>query len=142
MSRVDFYLLKQTDPKARYPFTCRLVEKAYHHKHKIYIHTADEKEAHLLDDLLWTFKDESFLPHNLYGEGPNPPPAIQIGFTDNPSGFNDVLINLSAEVPSFYKRFKRVIEIIPEEDNWKTKARKNFKTYRQNGAELKTHKIS
>jgi len=141
MTRIDFYILKEQNPTARFPFACRLIEKAYQRGHKVYVHTGSEKDAHLMDDLLWTQRDESFIPHNLFGEGPTPPPPIQIGFTDNPSGFNDVLINLGESIPAFYDRFKRVIEIVPSDDELRDKSRENYRLYREKGHELKSHNI-
>jgi len=141
MSRIDFYILQESKPQARYPFACRLINKAYQRGHKLYIHTEAKEEAHRLDDLLWTFQDTSFIPHNLSGEGPTPPPPVQIGFDNKATGFNDVLINMATEVPPFFNRFKRIIEIVIQEPDWKKRAREHFLFYRENGCELNTHNI-
>jgi len=142
MKRVDFYLLKQDNPQARYPFACRLIEKGYHLGHKLYIHCADQKEAHKLDDLLWCYKDASFIPHNLNGEGPTPPPPVQIGFNADPNGFNDILINLDTTIPEFYQRFNRLIEIVPTEPSWRNKLREHYRFLRDKDFEIKTHEIT
>lgn len=140
-SRVDFYILPQHDVATCYTLACRLTEKAYRQKHRIYIHAPDQAIAHHIDDLLWTFRDESFIPHNLYGEGPTPPPPIQIGFQVTPEQHRDILINLSAEIPPFYPQFRRVIEIVCQDATWREQARQHFKLYREQGCELQSHKL-
>ena len=98
--RVDFYLLASDQPDARWLVACRLLEKAYYKGHKVYVFCDNQQDAEYLDELLWTFRDDSFIPHNLQGEGPEPPPPIQIGYDQEPRGFNDILLNMSQH-PSF-----------------------------------------
>jgi len=135
--RVDFYLLKEQKPEARYHFACRLIEKAYKNGHQIFINTSTQHEANALDDLLWTFKDESFLPHCIAGEGAEAP--IEIAFNSEPGESDDVLINLAENIPEFFKNFKRVIEIVPGDKEFKSKAREHYRYYKEQGCELNTH---
>ena len=65
MTRIDFYILADSAQRSRALFVCRLAEKAYRMKHPIYIHTESEQQSALMDDLLWTFSQGSFLPHAL-----------------------------------------------------------------------------
>ncbi|MEM7284454.1 MAG: DNA polymerase III subunit chi, partial [Pseudomonadota bacterium] len=67
MTRVDFYILKDTAPEARELFAARLVEKAYRLGHKVFVHTANMHLATLFDEYLWTFRDGSFVPHCIEG---------------------------------------------------------------------------
>src|SRR5262245_15581779 len=110
MPKIDFYILSEEDTQSQLAFTCRLIEKAYKNQHRIYIHTDNETTAHKMDEMLWTYRDESFLPHNLYGDGPEPPPPIQIGYGVTPLKHRDILVNLSLTVPIFLSQFKRVLE--------------------------------
>jgi len=137
----DFYILSKPDQQTRYLFACRLIEKAYHLGNQIFVHTQDETEANKLDNLLWTFKDNSFIPHNLQGESLTPPPPVQIGYAEEPKQFNNILINLSQNIPPYFKRFKRIIEIVPSDENWKQISRDHFKYYRTQGLSPNTHKI-
>jgi len=139
--RADFYLLSTTDADATSLLACRLLEKAYQQGHRVYVFCSDRKAAEHLDELLWTFKPESFIPHHLQGEGPEPPPPIQIGHTGEPRGFNDILLNLSSTVPPFFKRFKRILEIVPADETAKAVCREHFKVYRQAEIEAKTHTV-
>lgn len=140
--RVDFYLLNGSEADEASLLVCRLLEKAYLRGHRVFVYCTNQQEAEKLDELLWTFKDNSFIPHNLQGEGPEPPPPIQIGYQDEPRGFNDILINLDSEIPKFYNRFRRVIEIVANNETAKTLSRAHYREYRANQCELTTHEIA
>lgn len=140
--RVDFYLLAKGSEQAQVLLACRLLEKAYIRGHRVFVYCKNQQEAETLDELLWTFKDNSFIPHNLQGEGPEPPPPIQIGYKEEPRGFNDILLNLHSEIPSFYSRFKRIIEIISNDESEKEQGRNRYREYRLKQCELQTHEIS
>ncbi|MGM9455042.1 DNA polymerase III subunit chi [Legionella bozemanae] len=139
--RVDFYLLGSDQNDTRWLVACRLLEKAYAKGHKVYVLCNNKQDAELLDELLWTFKEDSFIPHNLQGEGPEPPPPIQIGYEREPRGFNDILLNLSNSIPSFYARFKRIMELVINVETEKEQSRAHYRDYRAKGCELHTHQI-
>lgn len=140
--RVDFYLLATNDKQSRWLLACRLLEKAYSRGHRIFVYCDTQHDAETLDELLWTFKDNSFIPHNLQGEGPEPPPPIQIGYQDEPRGFNDILVNLAAEIPPFYQRFRRIIEIVLNDETAKELSRAHYREYRAKQCELHTHVLN
>lgn len=139
--RVDFYLLESEEPQARWNIACRLLEKAYLRGHKVYVFCNNQHDAELIDELLWTFKEDSFIPHNLQGEGPEPPPPIQIGYEKEPRGFNDILLNLTGQVPPFYNKFRRVMELVINLESEKEQSRTNYRVYKAQGCELLTHPI-
>lgn len=141
MPKLDFYVLSEGDSQTRFQLACRLTEKAYRNQHRVYIHTENEAAAHQLDELLWTYREESFLPHNLVGEGPDPTPPIQIGFTLKPENQRDILINLDMQIPSFYEQFNRVLEIVPNDPQFQERAREHYRIYRTKGYEITTHKL-
>ncbi|KTD65061.1 DNA polymerase III subunit chi [Legionella shakespearei] len=140
-TRVDFYLLASNEADVRGLVACRLLEKAYYKGHRIFVFCTDQHQAEYIDELLWTFRDDSFVPHNLQGEGPEPPPPIQIGYDKEPRGFNDILLNFSATIPPFYSKFKRVIELVANDETEKELSRAHYKEYRAKGCELHTHNI-
>lgn len=141
MPKIDFYILPEGDAKTRLQYACRLVEKAYKNQHRIYINAENETQAHQLDEMLWTFRDDSFLPHNLYGEGPEPAPPIQIGFNITPEKHRDILLNLSNQVPAFFEHFNRVLEIIANDPDMQARGRENYRVYRTQGYDITTHKL-
>ena len=139
--RVDFYLTSKGEDCNRELFTCRLIEKAYLKGHRIFVFCDDEVQAHSLDELLWTFRDDSFVPHNLQGEGPEPPPPVQIGFSTQPRQYTDILVNFSENIPEFCHQFKRIIEIVGPEEEEKEQSRAHYKFYKARGYELHTHNL-
>jgi len=141
---VDFYLLEDSTDDAKWLLACRLAEKAYLRRHQVLIYCDCQDTAEMLDELMWIFKENSFIPHNIQGEGPNSPPPIQIGYagyTTDPTGFSDILFNLSDEIPVFHQRFKRIIEIVPHNDLEKEISREHYRQYRISGFKIQTHAI-
>lgn len=139
--RVDFYLLKSNEPLAEWFVACRLLEKAYRRGHRVFVLCGDQKSAEHLDELLWTYKDDSFIPHNLQGEGPEPPPPVQIGFNAEPRGFNDLLLNMSSTIPAYFTRFRRVMEIVKSDETAKEISRDHYRAYRTHQCTLYTHHL-
>lgn len=140
-ARVDFYALKQSTEQDRALFACRLVEKAFRLGHRIYLHTDSEAAADALDDLLWEFKPESFLPHAIAGTMNEEDVPIVIGFAGSSEGPRDVLINLSRAVPPFHGEFQRIAEIVIEDEAAKQLSREHWKEYQRHGYELKHHEV-
>lgn len=141
MTKINFYILASNNDIERLHFVCRLVEKAYKNQHRIYIHTDTRALAHQLDELLWTYRDECFLPHHLSGEGPEPHPPIQIGYETKPEKHRDILINLHPNVPEFVSQFALVCEIIKNTPDHQALARDNYRQYRTQGYNITTHKL-
>jgi DNA polymerase-3 subunit chi len=137
--RVDFYLLSNNQPQAGWLVACRLLEKACQRNHRVFVYCENHDDAMLLDELLWTYKDDSFIPHNLQGEGPEPPPAVQIGYDGEPRGFNDILINMATTIPPFHTRFRRIMEIVLDNDAAKEISRQHYREYRAKRFDLHTH---
>jgi DNA polymerase III subunit chi len=139
--RVDFYLVNNQEPQASWLVACRLLEKAYQRGHRVFVYCDSQTDAEQLDELLWTYKDESFIPHNLQGEGPEPPPPVQIGYGAEPRGFDDILLNMSTTIPPYFTRFGRVMEIVKGDDAGKNTSREHYREYRAKGCELHTHTV-
>lgn len=141
MTRVDFYLLDESTPQARELLVCRLAEKAYKLGHRVYIHVESPQQGQHLDDLLWTFRPGSFIPHAL-GSAATPLAAVVIGQDGAPDGINDVLINLSPDVPAYFSRFLRVAEIVDGTETARQSARQRYRYFRERGYALATHEVS
>lgn len=139
--KVDFYILSGGGESGHTHYTCRLAEKAYKLKHRIYIHVDNGVEAQQLDELLWTFNQDSFVPHELVtNDAPDSP--VTIGFNDQaPQGYG-LLINLSQDIPEFYKQFDRVAEVVADADALRQTSREHFRFYREQGVTPDTHQIS
>jgi len=141
MTRIDFYITQDVQNAARQALACRIAEKAYKLGHQIYIHTESAEQTQLMDDLLWTFHDGSFVPHQPAGSHSENPVPVLIGHHKEIDHEADVLINLAQDIPGFFSRFERVAELVNEDPEHKTRARDRYKFYRDRGYELKTHKL-
>lgn len=140
MTRIDFYILRSGAPEAAPRLACRLAEKAWQLGHRVYIHTADTRQTEQIDGLLWTFRAESFVPHQRC-ETATDAAAVLIGHGEPPEMPPDVLINLGPEVPLFFSRFERVAEVVDPDEQHKALARERFRFYRERGYTLKTHEL-
>ncbi|TAL51852.1 MAG: DNA polymerase III subunit chi, partial [Methylovulum sp.] len=67
--------------------------------------TDSPEQSRLLDDLLWTFRAGSFIPHQLYtGEPPGIEKIILIGSIAPPGGWQANVINLSSQCPQNFRQ--------------------------------------
>ncbi|WP_333687737.1 DNA polymerase III subunit chi [Methylococcus capsulatus] len=131
MTRVDFYLLPAGESLLSY--ACRLTEKAYRQGHTVFLVTDTDDEAAQLDDMLWTFRQGSFVPHRaVTGHTAAGPCPVAVG-REPPVGFDDVMINLGSAVPEAFRRFRRVIELVGPDDAARALKREHFRHYRSEG---------
>jgi DNA polymerase-3 subunit chi len=139
MTRVGFYVVQASEPGQRLQVAVRLADKAFQRGHRIFINAADESEARALDQLLWTYRPASFLPHGLQGEEQSG--QIAIGWGQEPTDHNDLLINLQAGVPAFFSRFRRVAEVVTRDAASLEQQRRAWRFYRERGYQLEKHDI-
>jgi DNA polymerase-3 subunit chi len=140
MTKIDFYQVNGDE----HSFTCRLIDKVYRQGHQIYIHATDASQAQALDEHLWTFRGDAFIPHTVIHQAAESEPLdvpVKIGFDHEPEDHQDVLINLSGAIPHFFSRFGRVAEVVPVDENSRQCARENYAYYKERGYSLKYHEI-
>lgn len=141
MAQVDFYGLAEPGLKARLSFACRLAEKAYKLQHKVHVHVSTSDIAAEIDNLLWTFREDSFVPHELLGAGPLTGAPVTVGYTSELPDDCDLLINIAEETPDFADSFVRIAELVSSDEDSKNQGRKRFAAYRKKGCELAYHDI-
>ena len=148
MTRIDFYILPDSQQQARLLFICRLVEKAYKQKHRVYIHCENETSSQAIDELLWSYRPESFIPHQRLDDNTAPAPiAIGHGASSGdsaispPGDHHDVLINLSSDIPDFFSRFQRCVEVVVQLPTVLETTRRHFSFYRERGYPLHSHDL-
>ncbi|AGA91059.1 DNA polymerase III, chi subunit [Thioflavicoccus mobilis 8321] len=140
-TRVSFYSLAEDAPGDRFQLACRLVERIYAAGLRVYILAASDQEARHLDRLLWTFREQSFIPHGLKGETDADLTPILIGWDADPGDARAVLINLSGRVPERLERFERLCEAVDQDPAIRDAARERFRHYRRAGLSLEHHQI-
>ncbi|MEO8223691.1 MAG: DNA polymerase III subunit chi [Gammaproteobacteria bacterium] len=145
-TRVSFYILSGTESTARLGYACRLVEKAYKLQHRIHAHASDCGMAKALDELLWTFRQGSFVPHELMTTGAEPLAPVTIGSADGDVPLEppaaDLLVNLAREVPLFFNRYARIAEIIDGSPANREDGRTRHRFYRDQGLKPETHEVT
>ena len=143
MTRVDFYVLATSNPHERRVLACKLTEKALRQGLKVYLHTGSEAETGILDNLLWTFRQGSFIPHQKTTASASEREDIDvlIGRDEPPSGFRDLVINLSLGLPPDFDQYQRVAELVDEDETVRAEGRRRYTAYKQQGFELETHKL-
>jgi DNA polymerase-3 subunit chi len=138
-----FYVLKQPDePQCKLPahfdLGCRLAADLFRAGKRVFIFTDSQAHAHQVDEHLWAFEADSFVPHNLVGEGPRNGAPVEISW-QKPTNHRGVLINLATLTPAFISQFREVIDFVPADDTRKQAARERYKQYRQAGYQLTTN---
>ena len=139
--RVDFYVLEEPSATARLALACRLAEKAYLAGHSVLVWHTDADELRRFDDLLWTFADRSFVPHEMLAPGAPGDAPVLLSAGQVPSARVDVLINLAAELPPCLGMTSRVVEVIDGDTARRQAGRARFKAYRDLGIEPTSHNI-
>ncbi len=139
MTRVDFYILAEQHEDARYLFACRLAEKAYRQNLSVALVATDPSGAQQLDQLLWRFQAESFLPHSLSQDEP----SARILVTDESirAPTRDLLINLGRAPVAEPGRFKRIAEIVVQTPDILACTRRSYLQLKEQGFEINTHKL-
>lgn len=141
MQRVDFYIVESEAAEACEAVTCHLAEKAWNGNLRLLIRTADAAQAARLDRALWTYRQDSFLPHGLLSDQSEEP--IVLGVMDEiaPPGYH-MLINLAPAVANNLEAYDRVAEVACRESALLKAARNRFRWYRAQGMEPNNHVIS
>jgi len=141
--RVDFYVLEgSATSSARLRFACRLIEKAYLASQTVLVWHTEAEELKALDDLLWTFGDRAFVPHEMLKAGVSPretPVVLTVG--NAPAERFDIIVNLAPDVPPCLGITARVAEIIDSDEARRRAGRVRFKTYRDQGLQPASHPI-
>jgi DNA polymerase-3 subunit chi len=141
MARVDFYVLEQADSLARLRLACRLAEKAWSQSQRVLLLTSGSEEARTLDDMLWTFRDRSFVPHEIFSPGCAPKSTVLISDGTALPAEADVLINLCERVPETFERFARIVEPVDGDPERRKAGRERFRFYRDRGLTPDSHTV-
>ena len=139
MTKVDFYLLSATGFSEEVKVIGRLSEKAISKGNEVFINVCDQDQAIKMNLALWSFKPEGFIPHGLASEGLTEP--ILIGWGEIPQELDDVMINLSGNIPNCFSRFNRLIELVAPHTDARFKARGSWRFYRDRGYELSKYDL-
>lgn len=139
--KVNFYLLKQDTEQARRLLACRLAEQQARQGQRICILTDSPEAAQEVDQLLWSYTPDSFLPHALAGDAAAAQVQIVVGHgTEAPAGTTCIL-NLGQEAPLNQPSLAAIAEFVLSDDDAKTRSRARWNLYKQLGYELQHHAL-
>ena len=97
----------------------------------------DADQAEQLDDLLWSFDDDAYVPHQIAGDDEDDLAPVLIVAPDTDTPLRALVINLrDAAVPG---NVERVLEVVPADDNARGPLRERWKHYQARGFDLKKH---
>jgi DNA polymerase-3 subunit chi len=142
VAEITFYILPTASTQERLLFACKLVEKIYRSEGQpCYVLTDSLAQSQRFDDLLWTFRAGSFIPHQLYSADSadlSPYQKVLIGFEPAPQGWHKLVLNLSSQIVT---QAERVLEILDNSEQTKAAGRLRYRHYQQAGDNITTHKM-
>lgn len=106
MSEILFYHLESQPLERVLPV---LVEKSLERGWKVVVETGSEERAEALDNLLWTYRDDSFLPHARAGGSEDAlQPVLITTLPHNPNGAQ-VRFFVDRAVPQSGEGYQRIV---------------------------------
>jgi DNA polymerase-3 subunit chi len=137
MAEISFYILPSQSQQERLLFACKLIEKAYRSGCFCYVLTDTAGQSQQIDNLLWTFRAGSFIPHQLYTGDIPATEQVLIGSLPAPAQWQKTVINLSSQCANA----ERVLEILDNSEATKAVGRDRYRHYKEAGHNLTTHKM-
>jgi len=138
MTRVDFYRLDGLDLLQA---ACLVTGKAYQAGYRVRLYAAEEADLAELDQRLWTYRQNAFVPHAREAQvDPQfPEPVVVSAECDSPGG--EVLVCAAPPPPDCLSQYARVAEFVPTETAARDAARNRYAAYRDQGHELHVHDL-
>jgi DNA polymerase-3 subunit chi len=135
MPRADFYLIAKPrfrdDPLL---LVCELAKRAFETGQATLILARSFDQAEQLDEKLWEFDENAFIPHQIAGDADDAITPVLIAAPDTQTPDRTLVINLRDEcAPGL---FERVLEVVPADEEQRLGSRKRWTTYKAAGLEL------
>lgn len=135
MPRADFYLIaKPRFSEQPLLLVCELARKAYAVQQPTLILTRDFAQAEALDELLWSFDEDAFIPHQLAGDDDDDHIAVLIAPPGVETPARVLTINLREQCPQAYG--DRVLEVVAADPAEREGSRTRWREYQRLGFEL------
>ncbi len=139
MPRADFYLIDK--PRFREEpllLVCELARKAFDAGIPTLVLARDNAQAEAIDDLMWSFDPDAYLPHQIAGSDEEDElTPILILSPDVDSPMRPMVINLRDAVVD--GDFERVLEVVPADPAARAPLRERWKQYQARGLDLNKH---
>ncbi|MBD8873411.1 DNA polymerase III subunit chi [Rhodanobacter sp. DHB23] len=136
--RADFYLIDK--PRFREQpllLVCELAKRAFAAQQPTLILARDHVQAEAIDELLWAFDEDAFIPHQLAGDEDDADTAVLIVPPGVDTPDRPMVINLREDCAS--GNFQRVLEVVAADPDERTGSRERWGEYKRRGFELSKH---
>jgi DNA polymerase-3 subunit chi len=132
MTEILFYHLQRQPLEQVLP---ALLEKSLARGWRVVVQAASEERAEALDSHLWTFRDDSFLPHGTWREAEaREQPILLTVRDDNPNGATVRFLLDGVALPADVAAYERVVLLFDGEDpDAVDAARARWSEAKQNG---------
>ena len=139
-ARYWFHILARSGEEARLQHAARLAEKAWQEGDRVGIYCDDEQRAATLDDLLWSWRPDAFLPHErIRGNDQRPTSPVAVIECEPSEKDWDTLIVLASVLPASADRFARLALIASNDEEILNQARQHFRQLRDLGVTPQVH---
>jgi DNA polymerase-3 subunit chi len=138
MPRADFYLIDK--PRYREDplrVVCVLARKAFEARQPLLILASDTAQAEAIDQLLWEFDDDTFIPHQIAGDADDAVTAVLIVPPGTVTPDRALVLNLRDECAP--GSWERVLEVVPAEAAARAGSRSRWSEYKSRGIEIAKH---
>jgi len=139
MPRADFYLIAKPRFLAEpLRLVCELARKANDANLSLLILARDTAQAEALDDLLWSFDEDAYIPHQIAGADDDEDEApVLIATPDIDTASRPLVLNLRDE--PYLGACDRILEVVPADPAARDPLRERWKQYKALGLELSKH---
>ena len=136
---VCFHTLAAAGHAARFKQACLLTEQAYLAGERVLVWLQDDEALNRFDEMLWTFGDGTFVPHELLAASASIAAPVQLHAgtsisADLPGSGFSTLVMLRDEATESALQFPQVIEIVDAEPGSRDAGRSRFRFYRDHGS--------
>ena len=132
MPRADFYLIDK--PRFREQpllLVCELARRAFAAQQPTLILVRDFEQAEAVDELLWAFDEDAFIPHQLAGDDDDADTAVLIVPPGIDTADRPLVINLREGCAP--GRFERVLEVVAADPAERDGSRTRWREYARLG---------
>ena len=135
MPRADFYLIaKPRFLEEPLKLVCELARKSYDTNLWTLILARDAAQAEELDELLWAFDDDAYVPHQIAGDQEDELTPVLIATPDVDAPSRVLVINLRDA--AFRGTCERVLEVVPADPAARGPQRARWREYQARGFDV------
>lgn len=132
---VDFYILQGENFLQCFPAICPILEELYQQGHSLDVEMESESAAERFDQILWSFRDTSFVPHQIFQK------SVKVANLKNIK--TEAVIKVNLYLPSSPQAVlhPRLLQIVPNTPTLLAVARDHYRYYQQQHYQMTSHKL-